>query len=516
MSWQCTFCDIKADDFDDPIFDECKRRRHEIMNFSSNNARKISKKNTNSNKTILKKVKGRINDYYVESILVDDTPNFLCYSFSDNSVSIKTSIEVEKQVYQPIEADHCGYFPYSYTLSEITELIKVKISKESLLDNIKSEIDRFISLSEFGKHLILGDVLLTYCQEWISTLHYPFFVGETESGKSSVLHLVNWLGYRCMLGEDVPLADVYNFLGSEEEGCGTIVEDEAQDLWKNSEKVRTYKSSYAKGSKKARIVGADSLGKHQVFYKTFCPKWFAAEKLPLDKGLLERLAVVHMTEGKPQRNIKRLTEEEKQNLNRIRNMLLVWKLQNIKSGIERIDSGLTQRDQELWEDYLIVVSGTRYFEYCKNVVAFYVKQRHDAIRHSLEARVFALVLDKMDIALEVNFTDLWNHLRSNLPGELDRNTFHPEEYPNKITYYSLSKLLEDKFQAKKKQWRDNKEQKTSYQFKKDAVKSLTQKYGIDLPLDHPIYLGTDGTHGSSASSEPSEPSSEDQVKEDPN
>src|SRR5690348_16247945 len=97
-----------------------------------------------------------------------------------------------------------------------------KMDREQLLDGIKSEIDGFISLSDIGKHLILGDILLTYCQEWINTVHYPFFVGETESGKSSALHLVKWLGYRCMLGEDVPQADVYNFLGSDEEGCGTI------------------------------------------------------------------------------------------------------------------------------------------------------------------------------------------------------------------------------------------------------------------------------------------------------
>lgn len=468
-----------------------------------NNIKK-SVQQTTGQKGTIRKVKGRISNYYVESILVDDKPHFLCYSFSDNSVSIKTIIDDVNQVYQPIEAHHCGYFPYSFTASEITELLNEKISKEFLLDCIKCEIDRFISLTELGKHLVLGDIFLTYCQEWISTIHYPFFVGETESGKSSVLHLLKWLGYRCMFGEDIPQADVYNFLGSDEEGCGTIAEDEAQELWRNLEKIRMYKSSYAKGSVKARIVGVDSLGKHQVFYKTFCPKWFAGEKLPTDKGFSERLAVVHMTEGKPASNIKRLTDEEKAHLNKIRNMLLVWKIQNIGTGIKRTESGLVQRDQELWEDYLSVVHGTKYYEKCKSVVSYYMEQRHEVIKNSLEARIFRFVMDMINEEMGISFKQLWYHVTNSLPGSTYKSTFHPEEYTNKITYHSLSKLLEDKFQAKRKQLRTSKEQITSYKFNREVIETLIRKYGIELPIDHPFHVGTHGTLGI-VQNEPSEP-----------
>lgn len=506
MKYQCTYCDpVKSSkDRNDSLFTECHEKRHQVVPMLEIKEAKKAQKLSSPTKPI-RKVKGRIENYYVESILVDDKPHFLCCSISDGSLTLKQNIETEDTVYQPIEASQCGYPLYSFTASEITELTTKKMDREQLLDSIKFEIDEFISLPYIGKHLILGDILLTYCQEWINTVHYPFFVGETESGKSSALHLVKWLGYRCMLGEDVPQADVYNFLGSDEEGCGTIAEDEAQELWKNAEKIRTYKSSYSKGSVKARIIGVDSLGKHQIFYKTFCPKWFAGEKLPQDKGFLERLAIVHMAEGRPKSNIKRLTNEEKERLTKLRNRLLIWKVQNIVTGIERVKSGLTQRDQELWEDYLSTVQGTKYFEGCRSVVSFYVKQRHDAIRNSLEAKIFACVIDKIDENLEVKFHELWSNIITQLSGHVDKNTFYPEDYTIKISHYSLSRMLEEKFQAKRNESRTSHEKITSYIFKRDMLDTLIKKYGIELPLDHPFYVGTRGTLDT-LQSEPSVPS----------
>ena len=282
MKYQCTSCDTEAKNYNDDQFVHCKENNHHIIPMLENKETKDSSKQTKT--CAEKKVKGKIGEYYVESILIDDKPKFLC--ISNGSISQKDSIEHESIIYHPLEAKDCGYEPYNFSSAEFIELTSKQQSKEDLLDEIKSKIDRYISLRELDKNLILGDIFLTYCLEWINTVHYPFFVGETESGKSTALHLVKWLGYRCQLGEDIPSADVYNFLGTDEEGTGTIAEDEAQELSRSYEKLRMYKSSYSKGSRKARIIGVDSLGKHQVFYKTFGPKWFAAERIPHDKGFL--------------------------------------------------------------------------------------------------------------------------------------------------------------------------------------------------------------------------------------
>lgn len=502
MKYQCTSCDTEAENLNDDKFVHCKEHSHRIIPMLEKNEIKDVSKQTKT--SIIKKVKGIIGEHYVESILIDDKPKFLCVS--NGNISQKANIEHEGVVYHPLDVKACGYIPYNFTSAEFIELTSKPQSIEELLDEIKSEIDRYISLRELDKILILGDVFLTYCLEWINTIHYPFFVGETESGKSTALHLAKWLCYRCHLGEDIPSADVYNFLGTEEEGTGTIAEDEAQELSRSFEKLRMYKSAYSKGSLKARIVGVDSLGKHQVFYKTFGPKWFAGERTPQDKGFSERLAVIHMTEGRPISNIKRISEDEKQELVKLRNALLVWKVQSISKGLEKIESGLTQRDQELWEDFLSISYGTKYFDKFKNVVNYYVEQRHIAIKNSLEAKLFKFVLHKLDANLEIKFEDYWNYLIvDNLEfiGKMDERsnkTFYAEEYSEKITRHTIAKIFENKFQATKhvKVTRDENKiqhQTTVYKFVKDTAAILSKKYGIEVTLDSPLYVGQHSQQG---------------------
>lgn len=493
----CSECDKFISSSEEIAF--CKLRRHQLISMLEQNKITPSTSQTTSTTKQLKsrkKAKGMVENCYIESIIVDGKPRLLCNFLKENVVCIKDSLETGSEIIIPLEAKECGYHPYSFTGSEIISLIGEPISNDEILQDIKSQIDRFISLPELGKHLILGDLLLTYCQEWISTLHYPFFVGETESGKSSVLHLVKWLAYRCILGEDIPQADVYNFLGSDEEGAGTIAEDEAQELWNNREKIRTYKSSYAKGSSKARILGTDSLGKHQVFYKTFCPKWFAGERLPQDKGFVERLAVVHMSEGQPLSNIKRPSEDEKKQLNQLRNRLLVWKVQTIAKGIGKVDSGLKGRDQELWEDFLAVVHDTKYFDKCKNVVTYFIERRHYAIKNSFEAKIFKLVTDKLDNNLDLNAVGFWQYVTNNseLPGRLDHNTFYPDDF-QKFSSTALAKLLEDKFQAEKRTRYEKDDgikyhKITYYAFDAEVIKTLAKKYDTEIQLDNPIYSDT--------------------------
>lgn len=502
MKYQCISCDAEAENYNDPKFVHCKENHHHIKPMLTE--KEINETSKQTRTSTVKKVKGKIAEYYVESILIDDKPKFLCVS--NGNISQKDSVENDSIVYHPLEAKACGYVPYNFTSAEFIELTSKDQNREGLLDEIKTKIDRYISLRELDKNLILGDIFLTYCLEWINTIHYPFFVGETESGKSTALHLARWLCYRCHLGEDIPSADVYNFLGTDEEGTGTIAEDEAQELSRSFEKTRMYKSGYSKGSLKARIVGVDNLGKHQVHYKTFGPKWFAGERTPQDKGFSERLAVIHMTEGQPTSNIKRISEEEKQELVKLRNALLVWKVQNISKGLEKIESDLTQRDQELWEDFLSTSYGTKYSDKFRNVVNYYVEQRHNAIKNSLEAKLFKFVLHKLDVNLELKFEDYWNYLTMNnheFTGKMDERsnkTFYADEYSEKITQYTISKIFDNKFQAVKhiKVTRDQdkiQHQTTIYKFNKSVAITLSKKYGIEVPLDSPLYVGQHSQRG---------------------
>ncbi len=503
MKKYCDTCDIYYADENDPAYLHCIELKHEILDMPDKVIDKKEKKNKSKTTS---KVKGFIGNVYVESVIVDAKPKFLAKQLNGNGeIVVKNNITADGETCVPLEANLYGYLPYRFSSSDVIDLTSSEISKEAILNEIKEQIDRFIVAKDLDKHLILGDILLTYCQEWISTIHFPFFVGETESGKSSVLHLGKFLNYRCLYGEDLPNADIYNFLGSDEEGCGTIAEDEAQEIAGYREKIRTYKNSYSKNSFKARMLMLQNK-KQQLYYKTFCPKWFAGEKIPQDKGFLERLAIIYMIEGIPTSNIKRASEDEQKVLSQIRNKLLVWKLQNIGKEFLTIDSQLQGRDQELWEDFLSVVHGTKYFEKCQNVVKYYVNQRQEAIRNSLEAKLFNLLLEKLDKDFQLNFIDYWTFITQDNPqfdGSFKNNsqrTFYSDNHPEKITHHSLAKIIDYKFQGKKKQvkFRDDnyvQHQTTLYQFKKDVLQALVKKYGVGLKIDSPLYVGEQGEQG---------------------
>ncbi len=434
------------------------------------------------------KVKGKIKNRYVESVLVENKPVFLVKNLETQEISIEKTIETDDCIFIPLKKSECGYYPYSFEKDEIQIIFKQEITTEKILEEIKNQVDRYLDLPKREKILISGDILITYSMDWITTLHYPFFVGDNESGKSSVLHLGRWLNYRCMLSEDIPNADIYNFLGTEEEGTGTICEDEAQDLEFNKEKIRTYKSSYSSGATKPRVI-TFSNKKFQVYYKTFCAKWFAGERLPRNKGFVERLAIVHMVSGTPLSNIKRADLNEKSDLNSLRNKLLIWKIQRIGKKYE-FKSGLVRRDQELWEDFLGVFENTKFYNDGVDVVKHYIKQRRKSITNSFEAIIFKILVDNLK-ENEIESLVLWNLLTdgTNLSGEFDswnKKTFFPDEFDVKLTPNSLTNLVEDKFQGKKivrTITRNKKSIKiTSYFFDKETLESLISKYGINLEV----------------------------------
>ena len=442
-------------------------------------------KQTPKKQSEIKKVKGKIGTYFVESIILDNKPYFLCNN--DTKLELKEKIEYDEKIYKPLEKAECGYFPYEFTIDELDGLIQKKLSKENLLNELKEIINFYIDIDERDKILVLGDLLLSYCQEWINTLHFLYAVGETESGKSTILHLFRWLSYRCLYGEDIPNADIYNFLGTDEEATGTIAEDEAQDIAVNRQKMRTYKNSYSRGSLKAIITNADSHHKKQVYYKTFCFKLFAGEMVPENKGFRERLAILHMVEGMPKGNIKDVSQNEKNTLNRLRNSLLVWKVQNIHNGLDQTDSKLVKRDKELWGYFLKVLYGTKYQKEGDQVVDYYVRQRHQSIWQSLEAQVFKLITKRIKDN-RINLENFWQYLTTDntyFKGRLEKETFYPHDFVDKVTRNSLSNLFEDKFQAIKRTFNEFDENKkkhkvTKYEFKPEIIQKLAIKYNISF------------------------------------
>ena len=175
------------------------------------------------------KVKGKIANIHVESVMVDGKPMFLCSKKDEKSVFVQDYVVHDGITYVPVQ-NLQPYDNYSFTAEEIEKLNSEPSSKESLLENIEEQTNRYIVASTISKDLTTIDIFMSYCMEQVDTVHFPFYVGETESGKSSCAHLFKNLAYRCLYSLDMTTPNVYQFLGQDEEGQGVIVEDEAQGI----------------------------------------------------------------------------------------------------------------------------------------------------------------------------------------------------------------------------------------------------------------------------------------------
>lgn len=425
---------------------------------------------------------------FVESVIVDEVPAFLVKDTDTGRITVEHEILTSEGPVRPLRKQEMGYMPYEFTSEEIEKLNSNDISFEEILEEIYDQVRIYFASPTRDQILVTGDLLLTYCQEWISTAHYPFFVGEYESGKSTGILLCGYVGYRSIATGSITFAGIYNSLGTDEEGAGTICEDEAQDM--DKDKIRLYTDSYSRGKTVPR-VGPDK-SKQMLYYKPFCCKWFSGTSTPKDGGLCQRFVVVHMLGGKPDKNIKDvyIDKELMRPLQVLRNRMLFWKIKNIGKGITRIDSGLTGRDQELWESFLSVFNGTKFEAQANETAEYYLEQRHQTIKDRVEPIILKIIKPRLEESLEIGLLEVWNMITHNdeLPGDPDvtGRTFYPYHVDTKITLNSLSRILLDKFHAVRREryeTRDGVRKKiTYYVLDKDVIRTLSEKYHIDDPL----------------------------------
>lgn len=432
----------------------------------------MSKEKRSSSPNPKPKVKGWVSKTrFCESVIVDGKPAFLVKDIDTGKISVERRILTPEGPVRPLKKEEMGYIPFEFTSEEINRLQNEVFNKGDLLEDILEVVQQYLDMPLQKQILVSGDAFLTYCLEWTSTTHFLFFVGDRGSGKTNATRVVGELGYRCMSTAQMSPANIYNFLGTDEEGCGSICEDEAQDIDKDKEKMRIYKSSYAKGQK---IPKMDMFGKKvQLYYYTYCMVFFSGEGLPEDQALRERMVAIYMMKGNPKDNIKKLNDKQwyKDHIPPLRKKLLIWKLQNIGKEFQVIDSGLIGRDQELFEDFLSVFDGTEYKSEAWDVVNHYVNARQQVITDSLEARIFKVLKSRLDENRTIEFLQFLGVLTTS-------DEFSEDQH--KLNKTSLSKILLEKFQGEReskiKTNNGIRKQTTYYRFDEKILKILSEKY----------------------------------------
>jgi hypothetical protein len=273
-----------------------------------------------------------------------------------------------------------------------------------------------------------ADTIFTHFQDKIGLTHYLFFMGDNSSGKSNNLTVLHYIAYRNMMSSGMTAANVYQFLGSGEEGVGTICEDEADNIDEDREKMKVHKNGYTTGKYYHRTD--TSVGRQQLKFNTFCFKAFASEKLPdsvTAKGFNQRIIELPCVYGFPQYDISEVAnpagEEEYQELLDellyTRNTLLVYRLLHFKDKILDIKLNIQGREKQLFKPVLRVFQHTQTQNKLLPVISKYISQRRENNANTLNAFLYdhmkGLIKAQNTYELESNL--IWNTIKGTLQGK---------------------------------------------------------------------------------------------------
>lgn len=338
-----------------------------------------------------------------ESILIGDLPFFLVSN--GGNITVREQLEFEDKIFKPL--DQLSYVNKAYQFSSLLEvdayLTKVvPDTLDSLYKKVKSTWKKYVDADDFHISICAADTIFTYFQDKIGLTHYLFFVGNNGSGKSNNLKVFQQLAYRNMTSTDVTAANIYQYLGSLEEGIGTLCEDEADNIDENREKMRIYKNGYTTGHP---ILRTDTTyGRKQYRFYTFCFKAFAAEKLPDSlkaKGFNQRIIEIPCFYGFPEYDISEVVnpagEMEYQKLvyelEEVRNELLIYRLLHYHDRFEDIKVNLQNREKQLFKPLLRIFQKTQTWQELLPVVSKYVSQKRESNANSYHAFLYRCILE---------------------------------------------------------------------------------------------------------------------------
>ena len=211
----------------------------------------------------------------LEAILIKNTPYFLIKqdiaikNTNDDTntdspttrsyTRIADSYRNGDVILKPFEPNMYINRPYVFDSEDtvqkyIKDVLEGNVNLDTQYRKVKSIWNKYIAANDFHISICSGDTIFTYFQDKIGLTHYLFFVGNNGSGKSNNLNVFHFLAYRNMISTDITAANIYQFLGSDQEGIGTICEDEADNIDQDKGKMKIYKSGYTRGKPVFRML----------------------------------------------------------------------------------------------------------------------------------------------------------------------------------------------------------------------------------------------------------------------
>jgi hypothetical protein len=440
-----------------------------------------------------------------ETVIIGLVPRF---ALSETTKDGKVKISLVESVSDGINE----YFPLgeglsrAYSFKDDTEFYYYiqqaqRESFDSLYYKVKSIWRKYIDADDFHISICSADTIFTYFQDKIGLTHYLFFVGGNDTGKSNNLTVLEYTAYRVFNSTSITVANIYTFLGKGEEGQGTICEDEADNIDRDTDKMRTYKSGYQSGKSVARTDLPQGV-RTQNKWLTFCFKAFAAERLPdplRAKGFNQRIIELLCRDGIPQHDISDVVtpagDEDFQyllnELNVTHNLLTAFRLLHYHDKIPNVKLNISNREKQLFKPIIRVFQNSRALNELLPVISEFVSRRRAKNTNSLEARLYEIITDliRHKTSLELESSYIWSEIKNTLAGQEIPNksmSYETEEFGT-LSQKITTRTLEQVFGAKKS---THKGSSNKLIFDPDRLKRLERKYKIQVNVK--VMIGEDG------------------------
>lgn len=424
----------------------------------------------------IRKVSGICDLGPYEAIFHNGNPMFLIKT--DSGFEIAKSVVNNGREVLPKQLNEIPYEPYGYEPGGIG-------TRESLFWRVRDEFDFFLDVESIYKDFLAACVLLSYQQEKVRTVPYVYFYGDTESGKTVALTLLSKLCYRPLFGVTIPSSDIYGYL-EDVDSPGVILEDEAQGFWKDLDKSKVYKSGYKEGAIIPRYYVTPQ-GRFIRYYRCFCFKAVASERIPSVKGLIERFIFIPMVEGTPKKDWADINEEDLTRIRKLRNTLLKWRLATrTEWQLQEIELPVRGRLKELWKPIIQIVSGLTIEETLRKYLETLQKNRLDEKQNTLEGHIVKVVAQLYRGKNQpIPFSEIWEALREDLEGKIDDKKpykMHTPEFDeitkNKVGY-RLREVLSGKSKTVRQKIPGKKDEECprikAYEFDEDKLRRVAKK-----------------------------------------
>jgi hypothetical protein len=431
----------------------------------------------------------KIGNSILEAIQIGQLNWWLKYDTKQKKFETLRGIDEIEVVFLPVGTDRIPYKPYRFDSDVIENLARepssVLLQFPQLYQKVYNEFDTYIDIEDEYKHLFTACVFETYQQHKMNSTGYLFLQGADTSGKTRVLDLFEHLAYRPLKSASINVANVYEYIGTENEGLCTILEDEAQELGseKNTEKMAIYRSGYRKGSVVPRILNPGSSDRQMMFYKTFCCKVFAGYYMPRkDRAFIVRCLPANFVQGYPKKDAFDEKGEDEARMEKLKSDILLWRMFNYDKPLPEIELPITGRVKEVWKSKILsVYDYNEAYKILLEMAEQFQKKRVKDLHGSLEAYVVKAVAcqGRFNNWSEIEFSQIWGTLLKCLNvtdyGAYESKSANVEILGYEITKTRVGGILGGVLHGESNQrWKVGR----TWKFEKEKLSRLLDRYGI--------------------------------------